>query len=56
LKSSKKIILRSDGTTTTGLGHLFRLIAIGDILEDEYEIVFLTKKNSIVKVIPKNSI
>ena len=53
MRSLKKIILRSDGTTTSGLGHLCRLVALGNIFEDEYEIVFLTKITTINKVIPE---
>ena len=53
MNPDKKLILRADGTSTSGLGHLFRLIALATMFEDEYEIIFLTKKKSIAEVIPK---
>lgn len=53
MKLCQKLILRADGTSSSGLGHLFRLIAVAKMMEDEYEILFLTTTTTITKVIPK---
>ncbi|MFM9945904.1 MAG: UDP-2,4-diacetamido-2,4,6-trideoxy-beta-L-altropyranose hydrolase [Bacteroidia bacterium] len=35
-----RIILRADGNSTIGFGHVYRLLALADILKDKFEIVF----------------
>jgi UDP-2,4-diacetamido-2,4,6-trideoxy-beta-L-altropyranose hydrolase len=44
--------LRADGNLQSGLGHFYRCIAIAEILEEEFEPVFLTQPSSITNVIP----
>ncbi|HLP51887.1 MAG TPA: hypothetical protein VK154_13455 [Chitinophagales bacterium] len=36
-----KIILRGDGNNVVGYGHVYRLLALADMLKGEYEIVFV---------------
>lgn len=50
----KKIICRADGNTVTGLGHLYRLFALYEIYKDVYDVIFVTKSNSTLSVIPKD--
>ena len=38
-----KVFLRGDGNSTIGLGHIYRLITIGQYLFNEYEVVFIIK-------------
>ncbi|WP_308991774.1 UDP-2,4-diacetamido-2,4,6-trideoxy-beta-L-altropyranose hydrolase [Mariniflexile litorale] len=52
--SKKKIIFRADGNTLTGLGHLYRLFALVEMLKDEYDYVFLTQSTSTIEVIPEH--
>lgn len=49
---TKKIIFRADGNATTGLGHLYRLFSLVEIVKDNFDFVFLTHKTSIGSVIP----
>ncbi len=49
----KKILFRADGNTTIGLGHLYRLFALVEMLKDSYESVYVTKSSSTTEVIPK---
>ncbi|PKB42618.1 UDP-2,4-diacetamido-2,4,6-trideoxy-beta-L-altropyranose hydrolase [Cellulophaga sp. RHA19] len=51
---TKKIIFRADGSSTTGLGHLYRLFSLVEIVKDTFEFVFLTHETSTVSVIPTN--
>jgi UDP-2,4-diacetamido-2,4,6-trideoxy-beta-L-altropyranose hydrolase len=39
-----KIILRADGNATIGLGHVYRLLALADMLRDDFQIVFAIAK------------
>ncbi|WP_241910533.1 UDP-2,4-diacetamido-2,4,6-trideoxy-beta-L-altropyranose hydrolase [Pseudotamlana carrageenivorans] len=50
---AKKIIFRADGNSTNGLGHLYRLFSLVEIVKDSYEFVFLTHESSTNDVIPK---
>lgn len=38
----KRILLRADGNSLIGLGHIYRLLALSDILKDKFEILFVT--------------
>lgn len=49
---TKKIIFRADGNATTGLGHLYRLFAIVEMVKDDFDFVYVTKESSYHKVIP----
>lgn len=51
---AKKIVFRADGNTKTGLGHLYRLFSLVEIVTDHYEFIFLTKANSTISIIPKH--
>lgn len=50
---SKKIIFRADGSSKTGLGHLYRLFSLVEIVEGVYDFVFLTHETSTLNVIPE---
>lgn len=52
--SNKIVIFRADGNSTTGLGHLYRLFALVEMLKNDFEIVFVTSENSTQSVIPAN--
>lgn len=41
---NKKIILRADGNATIGLGHVYRLLALADMLRDDAELTFAIAK------------
>ncbi|MFD1316089.1 UDP-2,4-diacetamido-2,4,6-trideoxy-beta-L-altropyranose hydrolase [Namhaeicola litoreus] len=42
-----KVIIRVDGNSTIGLGHIYRGIALAEMLRDTFSIIFVTKKDSI---------
>ena len=48
-----KILIRADGNSNIGLGHLFRSFALIEMFKDKYEYVFLTRQDSLNKIIPK---
>ena len=50
---SKKIIFRADGSSTTGLGHLYRLFSLVEIAKYTFDFVFLTRETSTKSVIPE---
>ena len=47
-----KIIFRADGNSLMGLGHLYRVFSLVEMLKADYEFVFVTKENSTHDVIP----
>jgi len=49
--ANKKVIIRVDGNAEIGLGHLYRGIALAEILKNNFTIEFLTRKNTIVSPI-----
>lgn len=49
----KKIIFRADGNAATGLGHLYRLFAMVEIVKSEYDYIYLVKESTSLSVIPK---
>ena len=49
---TKKVLFRADGNSTTGLGHLYRLFSLVEIVKDTLESVFLTHETSTDSVIP----
>ena len=51
---TKKVIFRADGSSTTGLGHLYRLFSLVEIIKDTLDFVFLTHETSTDSVIPKS--
>jgi len=42
----KKIILRADGNSAIGLGHIYRLLAIADMLRQTFDCIFITQQVS----------
>lgn len=50
----KQIIFRADGNVKTGLGHLFRLFAILEMVREDYSYVYFTRPDSTVAVIPEH--
>lgn len=50
----KRIICRADGNANTGLGHLYRLFALYEIYKDYYNVVFVTKADTTLEVIPEH--
>lgn len=50
----KKVLLRVDGNSQIGLGHIYRCIAIAEMLKEDFECEFLLSSQSISnKIIPK---
>ncbi len=43
---SRKILFRADGNAKTGLGHLYRLLALAEMLKEHFEITFITRKDT----------
>ena len=52
----KKILFRADGNNNIGLGHLYRLFALAEIYKSNYDVIFLTKEDSTLQVIPEGYI
>lgn len=48
----QKIILRADGDSQNGLGHMFRLFALYEMLQQDFDCVFLTRADSTLSAIP----
>ena len=40
----KRVVLRADGSSTIGFGHVYRLMALAEILSDFFDCIFLTKE------------
>ncbi|WP_417195748.1 UDP-2,4-diacetamido-2,4,6-trideoxy-beta-L-altropyranose hydrolase [Bizionia sp.] len=51
--SKRKILCRADGNSSIGLGHMYRMLAIAEFFKNEYDIIFVTKKDSSTSIIPK---
>lgn len=51
---TRKILFRADGNSATGLGHLYRLFALIEIIKEHYQLFFITKESSILSVIPND--
>ena len=51
---TKKVIFRADGNSTSGLGHLYRLFSLVEIIKDTLDFVFLTHITSTISIIPKS--
>ena len=47
------IICRADGNSETGLGHLYRMFALCEMFKQHFHVVFVTKKQTTLKVIPE---
>ncbi|WP_296315266.1 hypothetical protein [Winogradskyella sp. UBA3174] len=51
---TKTILFRADGNSDIGLGHLYRLFSLVEIIIDSYDFVFLTRETSEHSIIPSN--
>ncbi len=51
---SKKVIFRADGNSKTGLGHLYRLFSIVEIIKNTLDYVYLTHQTTPSDIIPKD--
>ena len=49
----RKILCRADGNSSIGLGHLYRMFALYEMYKEIYDVTFVTRKDSELKVIPK---
>ncbi len=47
----QKIIIRVDGNSNIGLGHIYRGIALAEMLKTEFDVCFITKPNSTISPI-----
>lgn len=54
MKSDKLIIFRADGNSVSGLGHLYRLFALVEVLKGDFNYVFVTKESTQLSVIPND--
>jgi len=50
---TKKILFRADGCSIKGLGHLYRLFSLVEMVKNKFEFVFLTRDTSALSVIPE---
>lgn len=56
MNHSKKILLRADGNNEIGLGHIYRLLAIYEMLKSSFDCIFVTQNNTPNNIFPKNLI
>ena len=50
----KKVIIRVDGNSNIGLGHIYRGIALAEMLKEEFTIEFITRKNTTISPIKES--
>lgn len=50
----KKIIFRADGNSTTGLGHLYRLFSLAEVVKDSFHFIFLVKADTPKNIFPNS--
>lgn len=46
-------MFRADGDTVTGLGHLYRLFALVEVVRNTFDFIFVSRSTSISDIIPK---
>ena len=51
---NKKVIIRVDGNSSFGLGHIYRGIALAEILKEEFTIEFITSLNTTISPIKES--
>lgn len=51
--TKKKIIFRADGNSSTGLGHLYRIFSLVEIVKDTFDFICLTHESSVRTIIPE---
>lgn len=49
---NKKILFRADGNEHIGLGHLYRVFAMCEMLKNNFEFIVLTRESTTIEVIP----
>ncbi len=47
----KNILIRVDGNSTIGLGHIYRGIAIAKMIDGEFDVIFVTREDSFYELI-----
>lgn len=50
----QKLIIRADGNSKTGLGHLYRVFALIEMFKEMYECVLVTRSATTTEIIPKD--
>lgn len=48
------ILCRADGNSSTGLGHLYRMFALYEMFRKDFKVVFITKSDTTLEVIPES--
>lgn len=51
---SKNLVFRADGNSEIGLGHLYRLFSLVEMLKSNYDFVFVTRESSLINIIPSS--
>lgn len=51
---AKKVIFRADGGSSTGLGHLYRLFSLVEIVKNSLDFIFITHASTTYDVIPSS--
>ncbi len=49
---TKSILLRADGNSRSGLGHLYRMFALYEMCKDQFRCIMVTREDSSLQVIP----
>ena len=50
----KEILFRADGNSEIGLGHLYRLFSLIEMLKEYFQFTFVSSENSTVNIIPNS--
>lgn len=50
----QKLIIRADGNSKTGLGHLYRVFALIEMYKEVYDCVLVTRSTTTTEIIPKD--
>lgn len=50
----QKLIIRADGNSKTGLGHLYRVFALVEMYKEVYDCVLVTRAATTTEIIPKD--
>ncbi len=51
---TRRILLRADGDSAIGLGHLYRLFALMEMFRDQFDCTFLTSERSTHEIVPSH--
>lgn len=52
MHKGKKVLLRADGNFKSGLGHLFRIIAVHEMLKTDFTCVFVIRESTDESILP----